>query len=167
MGWKSLLLKPYAHSLSRKIKKQSLSAVEIQERTLMKNVRFAEATVFGREHNFKSIESIEDYVQQVPLRSYPEIKPYIDRILNGEADILWPGTPKYIVGTAGTTGGIKHIPLSKESMPYHMQSAIKAGINYAYSHNHMDIFDGKLIFLTGTPELENLKPTVFRIGIKR
>lgn len=156
MGWKSLLLKPYASLLSRKIKRQALSAVEIQEKTLLKNVRFAQNTEFGKEHDFNSINSYLNFKQRVPLRSYTELKPYIDQVLNGDSSVLWPGTPKYIVGTAGTTGGIKHIPLSRESMPYHMQSAIKAGINYAYTHNHMDIFDGKLIFLTGTPALEKI-----------
>lgn len=154
MGWKSLLLKPYAASIAKKIIHASKNAVHIQNDILLKNIRYAESTAFGREHNFNKIYTHKDYTQNIPLRSYPLLKPYIERIMNGESDVLWPDRPKYLVGTAGTTGGIKHIPLSQESIPYHIQSAVKTGMNYAYRHGHMDVFDGKLIFLSGSPVLD-------------
>ena len=154
MGWKSLLLKPYAASIFKNIKYASKNAVDIQNAILLKNIRFAEKTAFGKEHNFKNIHTHAEYVKNVPLRPYPLLEPYIQRIINGESNVLWPGKPKYLVGTAGTTGGIKHIPLSHQSIPYHIRSAIKTGMNYAYRHGHMDIFDGKLIFLSGSPKLD-------------
>jgi len=153
MGLKSTLLKPYARYVSNKIHRDSKRAVEIQEKTLLKNIRYAEKTAFGKDHLFHQIKNYSDYKNQVPIREYPALKKYIDRFLNGEKDVSWPGLPKYIIGTAGTTGGIKHIPLSKESIPFHLKAGTHAGLSYAYRNNLMDMFDGKLIFLSGSPAL--------------
>ncbi len=155
MPWKSALLKPYASYITKKINRDSLKAIEIQEKTLLKNIDFAKNTLFGKEHSFETIKSIAEYQAQVPLRSYPQLKPYVQQFLDGKPNVLWPGLPKYVVGTAGTTGGIKHIPLSNESMPFHLKTAIHAGMSYAYKKGIMDMFDGKLIFLTGTPKLNH------------
>lgn len=156
MGLKSNILKPYAKYISNKIKRDAKNALSIQDKTLIKNVRFAENTAFGKDHLFNSIASYEDYKNLVPLGEYPTFKKYVDRFLNGEKDVLWPGAPKYIVGTAGTTGGIKYIPLSKESIPYHLKGGTHAGLSYAYQNNLMDMFDGKLIFLSGSPSLDKI-----------
>lgn len=156
MGLKSTFVKPYARYISNKIKRDAKNAIALQDKTLLKNVQFAQETVFGKDHHFSKIKNHQDYKKHVPIREYPALKKYIDRFLKGEKDILWPGLPKYVVGTAGTTGGIKHIPLSKESMPYHLKTGTHAGLSYAYNNNLMDIFDGKLIFLAGTPKLDKI-----------
>ena len=156
MGFKSTLLKPYAKYISQKIAKEALNAAAIQDQTLLKNIRFAQETIFGTDHRFKNIKNHQDYKKQVPIREYPALKKYIDRFLRGEKNVLWPGLPKYVVGTAGTTGGIKHIPLSAESMPYHLKTGTNAGLSYAYQNGLMDMFDGKLIFLTGSPLLSKI-----------
>lgn len=113
-------------------------------------------TVFGKERGFKDIARHDQYIRQVPIQSYEDIRPYMDRVIAGEKNVLWPGRPKYIVGTSGTTGGVKYIPLSKESLPYHFQTARNAVFNYTLKYGLMNMFEGKLLFLSGTPELTKM-----------
>ncbi|HYK46013.1 MAG TPA: GH3 auxin-responsive promoter family protein, partial [Parafilimonas sp.] len=80
MYLKSLLAKPFANYIYNKTKKWAATAVEDQE-TLMKSlVKTAKNTEFGKEHKFESIQSYENFTQQIPVRDYEDIKPYIDRI---------------------------------------------------------------------------------------
>ena len=126
---------------------------KFQQSIFHKNVKRGKATVFGNEHNFGDIQTYEDYQREVSLNTYEDLRPYMNRVLEGEKNILWPGKPKYVVGTSGTTGGIKYVPLSKDSLPYHYNSARNAVFNYALKYGLMKIFNGKLLFLSGSPEL--------------
>ena len=100
------------------------------------------------------IQSHADYVKHVPIRDYEELKPYIERIREGESDVIWPGKPLYFAKTSGTTSGAKYIPLTKESMPYHVTAARNALLCYIYETGRADFVDGKMIFLQGSPEVE-------------
>jgi hypothetical protein len=88
------------------------------------------------------------------VRDYEDLKNYIDQILNGNRDVLWPGVPKYLAKTSGTTSGVKYIPISNESMPLHIKAATSATLNYIANSGDADLFDGKLIFLSGSPVLD-------------
>ncbi len=153
MGLKSTLLIPYAKHCLNKIRKDQKNAIADQERIRKSNVSFAKSTVFGKQYGLTEIKTYEQYKTQIPVLHYEKIKSLMDRVLLGEKDILWPGKPSYIVGTAGTTSGIKYIPLSKQSIPYHFGTARNASLSYAYRNNILDLFDGKLLFLSGSPEL--------------
>ena len=107
-----------------------------------------------QDHNFASIISYDDFKNNVPVRDYEEIKPYVEQILQGKENVLWPGKPKYLAKTSGTTSGVKYIPITKESMPNHIVTARNALMNYISLSGNADIFKGKLIFLSGSPELE-------------
>jgi len=90
----------------------------------------AKSTSFGKEHHFSKISSFSDFAQNVPVRDYEALKQYVDRVVNGENNILWPGKPIYFAKTSGTTSGAKYIPLTKESMPFHIEAARNAILHY-------------------------------------
>ena len=75
-------------------------------------------------------------------------------LLQGEENILWKGKPIYFAKTSGTTSGAKYIPLTKESMPYHIEAARNAILSYVHETGKADFVDGKMIFLQGSPILE-------------
>ena len=116
----------------------------------------ASDTQFGKDHRFSEIESPSDFREAVPVRDYEGLKPYVDRAVKGEPDILWKGKPLYFCKTSGTTSGTKFIPLTKESMPNHIGSARNALLSYIAETGNASFVDGKMIFLQGSPELHYL-----------
>src|SRR5262245_45418633 len=118
----SALSKPIASYTANTLKQDAMNAVDLQEKIFRKLIRKAKHTAFGKDHWFREIKSYDDFISRVPVRDYEAMKPYIDRMLNGEKDILWPGVPLYVSKTSGTTSGIKYIPLTKDSIPNHINS---------------------------------------------
>jgi hypothetical protein len=153
MGLKSVLSRVFAAVVNRKLNDLRKNAVALQQKTFLKLIDQAKNTAFGKDHGFDGIRTYDDFKKQVPVRDYEDLRPYIDRIVNGEADILWPGKPQYLAKTSGTTSGVKYIPLSKESMPEHIKAARNALLNYIHETGKSDFVDGKLIFLQGSPVL--------------
>lgn len=127
-----------------------------QEELLLSFIDTAGKTLFGREHDFENIRSIEDFQARVPISDYEDLKPYIERMKKGQANILWTGTPEYFAKTSGTTSGSKYIPISKEGMPYQIAGAQSALFHYIARKNNADFVEGKMIFLQGSPELEEV-----------
>lgn len=125
----------------------------MQEQILLDLLRTARGTAFGRDHDFGAIEGHRDFVERVPVRDYEQLRSYFDRMVAGEADVLWPGRPKYLAKTSGTTSGVKYIPLTRQSLPNHFGSARRALFNYYGATGHGDWLDGKMIFLSGSPEM--------------
>nr|WP_315224235.1 GH3 auxin-responsive promoter family protein [uncultured Flavobacterium sp.] len=113
----------------------------------------AKDTEFGVDHHFDTIKTIEDFIKNVPVRDYEDLKVYIDKVRMGEQNILWKGKPLYFAKTSGTTSGAKYIPLTKESMPYHIEASRNAILHYIYETGKADFVDGKMIFLQGSPIL--------------
>ena len=150
---KSKVLKPYGKYHFHRVNRDMIHCESMQEKWLMKNVRSGRATGFGKDHGLDKVTCYEDYKKAVPVREYEALRPYIERMLQGENSVLWPGTPKYVIGTSGTTSGIKYIPLTRESMPYHFNSARNASFHYCYKYGMMDMFDGDLLFMSGSPIL--------------
>lgn len=156
MKIKSRLLKPVARQIARNIERWSGDAVAAQQAVFEDLVKKGSRTYFGREHGFEKIGNYEAFKAQVPLRDYEALRPWIERIKSGERDVLWPGLPKYFAKTSGTTSGVKYIPLTRDSMPNHFGTARNALFNYAARTGNFDFFDGKMIFLSGSPELETV-----------
>lgn len=132
------------------------NAVEDQQKLLLSLVKTAEKTLFGRHHQFEDIKNIEDFQAKVPVADYEELKPYIEKVKKGQRDILWTGTPEYFAKTSGTTSGAKYIPISKEGMPYQISAAQSAIFHYIAQKNNADFVNGKMIFLQGSPALEEI-----------
>lgn len=152
MSLKSLIIKPFARTISRNVQRFADNAVIDQKRTIMNLVQAAQSTLFGKDHKFSQIKNYDDYKENVPLRDYESIKVYIDKILDGEKNVLWNGTPKYLAKTSGTTSGVKYIPLSHKSIKSQINTSRSALMNYVYT-NKVNIFDGKVIFISGSPQL--------------
>ncbi|MNK59373.1 GH3 auxin-responsive promoter [compost metagenome] len=153
MGLKSALSKVFASFVVKGIEKWKFDAVSAQERTLKELVNEASHTVFGLDHQFSEIKNYEDFKARVPVRDYEDLKPYIERVVAGEADILWKDKPEYLAKTSGTTSGVKYIPISKQSMPEHIKAARNALLTYIHETGNAKFVDGKLIFLQGSPVL--------------
>lgn len=128
----------------------------LQDALLLNLVKTAEKTLFGRSHHFGDIESVADYQRLVPVQDYEGLKPYIEKVKKGQRHILWPGTPEYFAKTSGTTSGSKYIPISKEGMPYQVAGAQSALFHYIARKGNADFVNGKMIFLQGSPELEEV-----------
>ena len=116
MGWKSTLIKPYAKHIARRIAELSKTGVEAQEGVFRNLILRGGKTTFGNDHDFKNIQTYEDFKARVPIRDYEDLKPYIERVKHGDSDILWPGKPAYFAKTSGTTSGVKYIPITKDSI---------------------------------------------------
>lgn len=132
------------------------NAVQDQQDLLLHLVKTAEKTLFGREHQFENIHSVEDFQKHVPVLDYEDLKPYIEKVKRGQAKILWPGLPEYFAKTSGTTSGSKYIPISGEAMPFQVAAAQSAIFHYISKKNNADFVGGKMIFLQGSPELEEV-----------
>ncbi|MBM3401390.1 MAG: GH3 auxin-responsive promoter family protein [Bacteroidetes bacterium] len=154
MGIKSWLAKPLASFAVWQMNKWKNDPISTQEKIFLKLISKAKDTSFGKDHHFESIKTYDDFKKQVPVSDYEELKTYIDRVVRGEADVLWPGKPIYLAKTSGTTSGVKYIPISKESMPEHLNGARNALFSYIHETGKSQFLDGKLIFLQGSPILE-------------
>ncbi|MBC7759755.1 MAG: GH3 auxin-responsive promoter family protein [Phormidesmis sp. FL-bin-119] len=155
MGIKSALAKPLAAFAVMQINKWKMNALDAQEKVFNKLIKQAKDTAFGRDHFFEGINSYDEFIKNVPVRDYEALKPYIERVVAGEANVLWPGKPKYLAKTSGTTSGTKYIPISGDSMPEHLNGARNAMFCYIHQTGKSDFLDGKLIFLQGSPVLEH------------
>ncbi|MDQ3393228.1 MAG: GH3 auxin-responsive promoter family protein [Bacteroidota bacterium] len=153
MGIRSFLSKPIASFIVKKYKKWSKRPGETQFKVFEAIIAKGKNTKFGMDHDFANIRDYDDFKSRVPIRDYEALSPYIEQILNGESDVLWPGKPAYFSKTSGTTSGTKYIPLTKDSIPNHINSARDALLHYVHESGNGDFLDGKLIFLSGSPVL--------------
>ena len=154
MNVKSILAVPIAKRIQKRVYKWANSPVKTQEKVFKKLIKQAKNTNFGSDHNFGSIASYNDFKKQVPVRDYEGLKAYIEQILEGKSDVLWKGKPLYFAKTSGTTSGAKYIPLTKESMPFHVKAARNALLMYIAETGNADFVNGKLIFLQGSPIID-------------
>ena len=156
MKIKSFLAKPFANYIYRQIKKGMANAVEDQQAIFQQLIKAASQTEFGKEHEFGTIKSHEEFVKKVPVRDYEQFKTYIEKVKSGKHNVLWKGLPIYFAKTSGTTSGVKYIPITKASIPNHINTARNALLCYMAETGNTKFADGKLIFLSGSPELERV-----------
>jgi hypothetical protein len=151
---KSLLAKPFAKIINNRIQKWANNPVETQNKVFQDLISKATGTHFGVDHDFISINSYEDFIKRVPVRDYEALKPYVEKAVAGEENILWLGKPIYFAKTSGTTSGSKYIPITKESMPFHIEAARNAILLYINETGKSEFVNGKMIFLQGSPVLQ-------------
>ncbi|MDE3183417.1 MAG: GH3 auxin-responsive promoter family protein [Bacteroidota bacterium] len=156
MKFKSYLAKPFALYIYKQIKKSMLTAVADQNSIFNTLIKTGLKTEFGKEHHFEKIKTHEDYVKNVPIREYEDFKVYIEKLKQGKQNILWKGFPIYFAKTSGTTSGIKYIPITKDSIPNHINTARNALLCYMAQTGKSQFANGKMIFLSGSPELERV-----------
>ena len=155
MSLKSLLAIPFAKLTKNKVYSWAYSPHKTQEKVLKTLLRQAGNTAFGRDHNFDNISNYSEFKGQVPITDYEGLKHYVNRIIEGEKDVLWKGRPIYFAKTSGTTSGAKFIPITKESMPTHTRAAKEALLFYIAEKKDASFVNGKMIFLQGSPVLED------------
>lgn len=153
MGLKSKLSVLFARYIVSKQKVWMNNPIATAQSDFNKLIVKGKKTAFGSDHNFDEIQNYDDFKKRVPIRDYEGLKPYIERVLDGEKDVLWPGLPIYFCKTSGTTSGSKYIPLTKDSMPNHIHSARNALLHYIVDSGNSNFVDGKMIFLQGSPIL--------------
>ncbi|GAA4109651.1 GH3 auxin-responsive promoter family protein [Aquimarina addita] len=153
MSIKGLAAKIFAKRIRKRIDTWANNPIKTQQKVFKDLLHTARDTAFGKDHCFKDIKNHKDFVKQVPIRDYEQLRPYVDRVVDGEPDILWPGKPLYFAKTSGTTSGVKYIPLTKASMPTHIKAARNAILCYIAESGKTAFVDGKMIFLQGSPEL--------------
>jgi len=156
MGIKAIISKPYARFARKRIGLTGDQAIVAQEKVLQELLAVGRTTLFGRDHQLNKVGNYEAFRQAVPLRDYEGLKSYIQRIKEGELDVLWKGAPLYLSKTSGTTSGTKYIPISKESIRNQLNAARNALLCYISETNNAHFLDGKMMFLQGSPELEKM-----------
>jgi len=154
MSIKTIAAKAFAKIIYNKTQSWAKNPVTTQQKVFKDLIRQAATTQFGIDHNFDTIQTFAHFAKAVPILDYEGLKPYVDRVVHGEANVLWKGKPLYFAKTSGTTSGAKYIPLTKESMPFHIEAARNAILHYIYETGKADFVDGKMIFLQGSPILE-------------
>ena len=152
---KSFFAKIYAGIVSRQVYSWAKDPINTQNKVFKELISQASKTKFGRDHKFGTISNYQDYKKLVPVRDYEGLKGYINDIQQGELDVLWKGRPLYFAKTSGTTSGAKYIPITKESMPYQISAAKEALLLYIAETGKADFVDGKMIFLQGSPEIDD------------
>jgi hypothetical protein len=134
----------------------SKNAALMQKRIFEQLLTGSKTTLFGKDHWLSSVKSYESFREQVPIRDYEDFKTYIERIKKGEENVLWPGKPLYLSKTSGTTSGVKYIPLTRASIPNHINSTRNALLSYIHETGKAKFLNGKLIFISGSPALETI-----------
>jgi hypothetical protein len=132
------------------------SALADQDSILKNLLKTGKATEFGADHKLAAVDNYAGFTQAVPIRDYEGFKPYIEKIKAGKHNVLWKGQPIYFAKTSGTTSGVKYIPITKESIGNHINTARNALLLYMAETGNTAFADGKLIFLSGSPELERI-----------
>ncbi len=156
MNLKSLLAKPFAHYIANKVKKEAQQAVQDQSALFKALLKGVKNTQFGKDHGLETVQGYEGFKKAVPIRDYEQFVPYINMVKEGKHNILWKGLPIYFAKTSGTTSGVKYIPITKDSIDNHINTARNALLCYMAETGNTGFASGKLIFLSGSPVLERV-----------
>jgi len=151
---KTLITILFANYVKKRNQKWINNPIEYQSKTFKYLIKSASKTAFGIDHQFDHISNYSDFTKHVPVRDYEGLKPYVEKVISGDENILWPGKPKYFAKTSGTTSGAKYIPITHESIKTHIKSARNALLNYFLKTKNFKPISGKHMFLQGSPELD-------------
>ena len=152
---KAFAAKIYAALVHKKNQKWINNPLDAQTKVFKELIQKGLKTKFGKDHGFQKVTDTESFRASVPVRDYEELRPYIDQVLEGEADVLWPGRPLYYAKSSGTTSGAKYIPITGDSMPQHIRAAREALLNFIHQTGSTKAINGRHIFLQGSPVLED------------
>ena len=156
MKIKSYLAKPFASIVYKRLQRSMQTALADQDNILKDLLKKGSGSLFGKEHRLSEVNDYQSYTQAVPIRDYEKFSPYIAQIKEGKANILWPGQPLYLAKTSGTTSGAKYIPISKDSISNHINTARNALLTYIATTGKADFASGNMIFLSGSPTLDRI-----------
>ena len=129
---------------------------ETQQETLYKLLAKAAGTEWGQKYDYSSITSAGDFRERVPVQTYEDLIPYVDRLRKGEANLLWPGEIKWFAKSSGTTSTkSKFIPMSADALEHcHYRAARDILILYSMIYPETKIFLGKSLTLGGSHKID-------------
>lgn len=156
MKIKSFLARPYASIIHSRVRKGMATAVADQHAILQQLLKTGAKTVFGKDHKLSAVNDYKGFAQAIPVRDYEAFRPYIDQVKAGTQNVLWKGQPLYFAKTSGTTSGVKYIPISKDSISNHIDTARNALLCYMAESGNAAFADRRMIFLSGSPVLERV-----------
>lgn len=152
MNLTNLVEKIAFHRRQKELDKYANNGLAMQQEVLHYLVEYAKDTEYGRNHLFSTIQSYDDFVQNVPVNTYEELKGDIDRMRHGEENILWPGQVKWYAKSSGTTNDkSKFIPVSPEALQHtHYQGPKDVVAFYLQNNPNSHLFEGKSLILGGS-----------------
>ncbi|PIF05194.1 MAG: hypothetical protein CSA36_08070 [Draconibacterium sp.] len=132
--------------------------LEIQNETLFELINSAKNTDWGKKHDFSKITSIPAFQHALPLQDYNDVKPWVERLINGERDLLWPGEIKWFAKSSGTTSSkSKFIPVTKEAIEFcHMRGPRDVFAQYIKNFPGTRVLKGKTLTLGGSHRINNI-----------
>jgi len=136
---------------------------EVQRESLFKLVDKAKDTAYGKQYNFSSIKTIEEFQERVPVKNYDGLKPYIERLLKGEQNVLWPSEIKWFAKSSGTTNDkSKFIPVSREALEdCHFRGGKDILAVYTSNYPETGIYSGKGLTLGGSHQINKINNQSF------
>jgi len=144
------------------------SAVPTQQKILRELLTAVSHCEFGKEHNLTGDLSYEEFKNRVPLRTYEDFAPYVEKMKKGQANILWPGQCQYYAISSGTTAGrTKYLPITDAMLAHFRATGLDSLFFYTSRVGRADLFRGKHLFLGGSTTLfpiEESKPFVAYAG---
>jgi hypothetical protein len=137
--------------------------VEVQQNLLRDLIKTAQRTEFGEQYGFKNFSTLKDFQEAVPIHSYEAIKPYIDKILHGQQNILWPTEIRWFAKSSGTTSAkSKFIPVSYEALEEcHFRGGRDVLSLYCRNNPETKVFEGKGLLIGGSHEANKLAANTF------
>jgi hypothetical protein len=132
--------------------------VEVQSELLTKMMDSAASTEFGKLHHFDTVRLHTTFKNEVPLQEYADVKPYVDRLMNGEQHLLWPGETKWFAKSSGTTTGrSKFIPVTRDSlMDCHYKGGKDLLALYYHNYPNRKLYNGKHLIIGGSAQINYL-----------
>lgn len=140
-----LVFQPISNRISRAFDAQVPHMVKLQEQQLQLLLETAKTTAFGKAHDFARIKTYADYRKAVPLITYEQFRPWVDRIAGGESSVLWPGKPKYFALSSGTSSGVKYIPVTPQSLASTMRGKLLYTSNFTSRMGMGAVHNGSFI----------------------
>lgn len=135
--------------------------IDVQGEVFETLIDTAQNTEFGKSYNFSEIKNVSQFAERIPIRTYEEHVPYIDRIMRGEQNILWPSDIKWFSKSSGTTNAkSKFIPVSPEALEdCHFKGGKDMVAMYLNNHPESKIFEGKALSVGGSQQRNPIDPT--------
>lgn len=157
------LISRYFRRRNTRIDRIKANPYHVQEELLKNLLQSARNTEWGKKHNYSGIFSYNDFRDRVPIQDYEDIKPYVDRMLRGEQNLLWPSRIEWFAKSSGTTGDrSKFIPVSRESLSgCHYKAGRDVLAIYCRNHPETQIFDGKGLIMGGSHKVSELNKKAY------
>ncbi len=145
------IMRLWSRRLTRRFQQQLVDVPHIQRQVLQRLIRMAQHTEFGLKHHFSDIRTPADLRQAIPLSTYNDHAPYIQKIADGAKDVLWQDRPLYFATTSGTTSGKKYLPITRAMLNAQFEATLTNMANFTYRLGLHDVHKGKWVLFADPP----------------